>query len=485
MRVPTRWMPRRWSLAAFALSAMACMSGSVTDQLPPVAEFGHVRVTVASTGGDLDSDGYAVAVDAGQPRTSPGNTAEHVESFYVSAGAHAVTLGGVATNCTLSGESSRTVTVPAGGVGEVRFDLVCVPTGLVITTQTSGADLPNEYRVLVNDQPSIVLAATASGTVSRLTPGNYTVRLASPAHCTAAGGNPVTVAVAAKTMTSVSFAVTCTPAVRLPKIAYVNDTTIGTTKERWVGTVNLNGTGAEVFRPGDAPAWSPDRTRVVFSATRCFDPRDDNGTLCEGKLQLVDPETGNITVLTGGQHGFHPAWTGSNQAVAFETDVGTPGDDMDLNVLQFATGAVARLLIPGPQSKEHPTWSPTGTRIAFVCRWGTGTDLCLVNRDGTGLVRLTEDAQRDDAPAWSPDGTRIAFARYPAGRTDDASAEIVLMDVATKQITSLTQGLDPAWSPDGSKLVFAGGDGLFVIDANGANRTRLTTGAHRAPAWRP
>lgn len=486
MRVRSWMVPRRSMVAAFALAAMACMTGSVDERLPTAPEYGHVRVTVVSTGGDLDADGYTVAVDAEAPRTLPGNTANHVESFYVAAGMHGVTLGGVASNCTLSGTSARTVSVAAAGVTEVQFDLVCVPTGLAITTLTTGVDQPDEYRVLVNDQPSIVLGSTASGTVGRLTPGSYSVRLRAPAHCTASAGNVVTVSVTARTMTPVSFAVSCTPAVRLAKIAYVNDTTIGTTKERWVGTVATDGTNAEVFRPGDAPAWTPDRTRFVYSATRCFDPRDDNGTVCEGKLLLVDPETGNISAFAGGLHGFHPAWTGSNQAVAFETDVGTPGDDVDLNVLTFTPAdTITKLPFPGPQSRERPTWSPDGTRIAFVCRWATGTDLCIVNRDGTGLVRLTEDAQRDDQPAWSPDGSRIAFARYPAGSTSDASAEIVLIDVATKQITPLTQGLDPAWSPDGSKLVFAGGDGLFVIAANGANRTRLTTGAHRAPAWRP
>ena len=39
---------------------------------------------------------------------------------------------------------------------------------------------------------------------------------------------------------------------------------------------------------------------------------------------------------------------------------------------------------------------------------------------------------------------------------------------------------------DGSQLVFRSqAGGLFTINADGSNRRRLTTGNHRAPAWRP
>jgi TolB protein len=109
----------------------------------------------------------------------------------------------------------------------------------------------------------------------------------------------------------------------------------------------------------------------------------------------------------------------------------------------------------------------------------------VANADGTGVVRLTTDEQPDQAPAWSPDGSKLAFARYPPGAYNVAYAKLAVMDLATRQITLLGDGADPAWSPDGSKLVFAGIDGLFVMNADGSGRTRLTTGEHRAPAWRP
>ena len=57
----------------------------------------------------------------------------------------------------------------------------------------------------------------------------------------------------------------------------------------------------------------------------------------------------------------------------------------------------------------------------------------IMNADGTGRIQLTNHIDRDLEPCWSPDGTKIAFYSYR-----DGDAEI------------------------------------YVIDANGANPTRLT-----------
>lgn len=38
-----------------------------------------------------------------------------------------------------------------------------------------------------------------------------------------------------------------------------------------------------------------------------------------------------------------------------------------------------------------------------------------------------------------------------------------------------------AWSPDGTKLVFAGGEGIWVMDANGRHQVRVATGG--SPYW--
>jgi len=151
-------------------------------------------------------------------------------------------------------------------------------------------------------------------------------------------------------------------------------------------------------------------------------------------------------------------------------------------VVRLPLRTIESVAVTGPRSNEQPSLSPDGTRIAFVCRWAVNADICTVAAAGGNPVRMTDDPESDLHPAWSPDGSRIAFART---RTDSPFPDIVLLDVATKQRTVLTSGTEPAWSPDGSKLVFTGPDGLWVIDANGANRRRLTIGPDHAPAWRP
>src|SRR5206468_5699080 len=61
----------------------------------------------------------------------------------VSTGSHTVVLSGLAANCTVSGGTSRTVTVTAGQTVTASFTVSCPtpppPTGsLAVTTSTSG-----------------------------------------------------------------------------------------------------------------------------------------------------------------------------------------------------------------------------------------------------------------------------------------------------------------------------------------------------------
>jgi Tol biopolymer transport system component len=50
-------------------------------------------------------------------------------------------------------------------------------------------------------------------------------------------------------------------------------------------------------------------------------------------------------------------------------------------------------------------WSPDGERIAFVRQ----AELYVINADGSGQRLLANATETVDLPAWSPDGEKIAF----------------------------------------------------------------------------
>ena len=117
-----------------------------------------------------------------------------------------------------------------------------------------------------------------------------------------------------------------------------------------------------------------------------------------------------------------------------------------------------------PGSHYSPSWSPDGSRIAFVVR-DTATpegSIWLANADGSGATLLSAGGDTCPVglfhPSWSPDGTKLAVVCYPGGPVTES---IGIMDVVTKAITRLAtvthpEALNnqPTWSPDGQWIAF-------------------------------
>ncbi|HVU18826.1 MAG TPA: S9 family peptidase [Candidatus Didemnitutus sp.] len=109
-----------------------------------------------------------------------------------------------------------------------------------------------------------------------------------------------------------------------------------------------------------------------------------------------------------------------------------------------------------------PKLSPDGKQAVFtVQEWSieknkSTTNLWLVAiADGT-LRRLTTATAGDTAPTWSPDGSRIAFI---SRRGDDEVASLYVMPVdggEPERILELPYGVaTPRWMPDGTAIVVA------------------------------
>ena len=75
-----------------------------------------------------------------------------------------------------------------------------------------------------------------------------------------------------------------------------------------------------------------------------------------------------------------------------------------------ATGGDPVRLTPPERSAGYPSWSPDGQRLALEVDDGGTTQVWVVNRDGSGLRRVTTTPGQHWPHSWAPDNDRIAFA---------------------------------------------------------------------------
>ncbi len=163
-----------------------------------------------------------------------------------------------------------------------------------------------------------------------------------------------------------------------------------------------------------------------------------------------------------------------------------------------ADGSGQTRLTDNPAADSAASWSPDGQRIAFVSDRDDPdpsdddriSDIYLMNADGSGQTRLTDSSAWETRPRWSPDGRRIAFFSYRDGKT-----EIYVMNADGSEQTRLTDNqagnVWPSWSPDGRRIVFVSyrdeSSDVYVMNADGSGQTRLTDNSamEMRPVWSP
>jgi hypothetical protein len=475
-------------VASIAVLASACGDG------PTAPAVGTLRLSVQTSGGDLDIDGYDLVVDSAQPRyvstsgiaTQPdGSQTVGMVIDGLAPGIHSVSLTGVANNCSVTDTNPRSVAIARGETVNLAFGVACVPTGVEITTHTTGLDQPPLFNVRVDDvlRP---MPVSGSQIVTRLEAGRpHVIALeTTTGNCTVQGGTQ-TVTVSTRTIVPVHFEISCAPVLRLEKIAYVVDTIVGAKPVRMIGLVKPDGSGAAAATTGDSPSWSPDGKKIVLTEASCDDYAAYYGTSCDGGLVVFDPEIGTRLALTSASGAFGPAWSPTGDAIAF-TRCCVYADRNSIFVIAPDGSLLKQVAVSQVGVVSSPGWSPDGKRLAFICSVGSTSNLCVIDVTGAGFMqfKIADASVGEGRPAWSPDGKNIAFTLYPHGTPRPA---IVLLDVASGTVTRVTDGSEPAWSRDGSKLVFngVGVTGLYTINVDGSSVATITTRAYSAPAWRP
>ena len=153
----------------------------------------------------------------------------------------------------------------------------------------------------------------------------------------------------------------------------------------------------------------------------------------------------------------------------------------------------------------HPSWSPDGTRIAYLRSTSSGVinlagatnirnptwpavRLYTMAPDGSRVQAFSSPWLTSHAPQWSPDSGVLAVVGDHGDRPGWWLYTVNVDGSGWRRLSETVSG--PSWSPDGERLAFAKPDGddvaLYTIARDGTDVQRVTTIENwRGADWLP
>jgi Tol biopolymer transport system component len=212
-----------------------------------------------------------------------------------------------------------------------------------------------------------------------------------------------------------------------------------------------------------------------------------------------------LLLLAGTAREAEATFPGQNGKFAFASDrttgegVNNPEGDFEIYTMN-RDGTGLTQLTENAAFDFDPEWSPDGEQIAFESSRDLFSDIFVMHADGSGQTNVTNNTAFDRAAAFSPDGRRIAFnSNLAAGEgvdnpTGDTEIFSVNLDgTALQQLTNNTaRDFHPDFAPDGRKISFVSdrnfAPGIYTMNADGSKpkKTNRNSGvAFASPGWSP
>jgi Tol biopolymer transport system component len=217
--------------------------------------------------------------------------------------------------------------------------------------------------------------------------------------------------------------------------------------------------------------WSPDGSRLLVKRSR--------------SLAVIEPDGSETTLVRYERYSFDGAsFSPDGVTVVFAKWAGAG----QLWTIASDGSGEPRLLLESEDLVYQPTYSPDGTRIAYVDGGGDHSHtIRVVNADGTRVRVLIDatppfDGGHITGLEWSPDGSIIAIGL-------DGEGIYTIRPDGTDLRLLIPRAENPAWSPDGSLIAYSPYSGanqraVWVANADGSDPRMLSPSGTAGP-WNP
>ena len=425
---------------AVSTGGMTRDTARMTFAVTCVAVSGLIEVSAATSGVELDGNGYTVRVDSGAPQPLGINGTARFGGL--SGGDHSVLFTDAAGNCTTAGENPRTVSVTVGGTtrdtARTTFVVTCVATtgSLKVTTTTSGAEIdPNGYVVFGDEYCdyyygyycyySFSQPVPANGivTITALATGEHTVLLGDVApNCTVGGQNAQTVSVPPADTVEVAYAVTC----------YARATL----------RIAVTTTGADPDTSGYA--FSVNGPTLANGVLATNDTTSVPGLLAGNYQVSLNGVAGNCSVAGGPTHAVAVPWADTTEVVFTVSCV--PLGSLEVTVATTGTGLDAdgyTIVASGPGGSVSRTVAINGT----VTIGGLAPGAYQLSLGGVAFN-------------CSVGGLNPRTVPVPSGATGTSTFDVTCVAPGSIEVTTSTTGVD--LDPTGYTVTTSGGPGTNV-----------------------